>query len=357
MKNNKFNSLVSTLSGRRSLRFQMVWTFLASIVASFLVSISIPRGLLFEIPISVIAFFGTFTISFLVLTRRTINYMQTLSEGLTVISAGNLHYRIPIVRQDELGAVAEHINFMAQKLESLIEKERQLERSKMELITGVSHDLRTPLTSIIGYLGLLKEKAYQDEAEYERFVGNTHNKAIQLKRLIDELFEYTRLTQSEIKLDLETIDLRELLNQMLVEIQPLAHDNEVAIESELHEQPLFIRADPERIKRAVDNLLINAVKFSIKPGVIRVVLTGRDKQVTLMVENEGEAITKDQEDRLFDRFYKADESRTKTSPQEGAGLGLAITRTIVERHGGRIYLDHSEGRFNFGVVLPYAAPI
>ncbi len=334
----------------------MIWTFLASIVVSMLVSIGIPRGLIFEIPVSMIAFFGTFTISFIVLTRSTIKYMQTLSAGLTVISGGNLHYRIPVVRQDELGHIAEHINFMAQRLESLIENERQVERSKMELITGVSHDLRTPLTSIIGYLGLLKEKAYQDEDEYERFVGNTHSKAIQLKTLIDELFEYTRLTQSEVMLDLEMIDLRELLSQMLVEIQPLAHDNGISIESLLHEHPLFIRVDPERIKRAVDNLLINALKFSVKPGVIRVVLSDRDRYVALFIQNEGEAITKEQEQKLFERFYKIDESRTSMNPQDGAGLGLSITRSIVERHGGKVYLEHSEGRFNFGVELPYAAP-
>lgn len=333
----------------------MIWTFVGSFVASLLVSVAIPKGLIFDIPLSVIAFFVTFAISFTAFTRHTIKYMQKLSEGLTVISGGNLHYRIPIARQDELGKVAEHINAMAEKLEDLIEKERQIEKSKMALITGVSHDLRTPLTSIIGYLELLKEKAHRDEDEYERFIGNTCNKAQQLKKLIDELFEYTRLTQGEARLEFETIDLRELLMQMLVEIQPLAKEYEILIETRLPQQALFIQVDPEQIRRAFDNLIMNALKFSVKPGKIRVTLVEQDRHATLMIENEGEAITKEQEEHLFERFFKVDDSRTTIRSQDGAGLGLSITRSIVELHGGQVYLVHSNGHFNFGVELPYAA--
>lgn len=330
----------------------MIWAFLASLIIGSLVSIAVPIGLVFEIPVSIIAFLVSFAVSFAAFTRHTIKYMQKLSEGLTVISGGNLQYRIPVIRQDELGTIAKHINAMAEKLETLIEKERQEEKSKMELITGVSHDLRTPLTSIIGYLELLKGKAYQDEAEYERFVGNTYNKSQQLKTLIDELFEYTRLTRSEAKLEIQMIDLREMLNQMLVEIQPLAKDNEISIETRLPEHSLSIRVDPEQIRRAIDNLLINALKFSVKPGVIRVSLAVRDDYATVMIENEAASITKEQEEHLFERFYKVDDSRTNMNLHGGAGLGLSITRSIVELHGGRVYLAHSDGHFSFGIELP-----
>ncbi len=351
MKNNFF----SIISGRRSIRFQMIWAFLASFFTGSMVSVSIPIGLLFGMPLSLIAFIGTFAISFVVYTRHTIKYMQQLSEGLTVISGGNLEYRIPVFRQDELGTVAEHINAMAEKLENLIERERLIEKSKMELITGVSHDLRTPLTSIIGYLELLKEKAYKDEAEYDRFVGNTHNKAQQLKSLIEELFEYTRLTQSGMNLMKERIDLRQLLNQMLVEIQPLAHESHITIQTLLLEKAVFIQVDPEQIRRAIDNLLMNALKFSVKPGVIRVSMEECDKQVTLRIENEGESITREQEKQLFERFYKADDARTSISLQDGAGLGLSITRSIIELHGGQVNLEHSNGHFSFEIALPHEA--
>jgi signal transduction histidine kinase len=244
---------------------------------------------------------------------------------------------------------------MAEKLESLIEKERQVEKSKMELITGVSHDLRTPLTSIIGYLGLLQEKAYRDDTEYERFIGNTHNKAKQLKTLIDQLFEYTRLTQGEAELELHTIDLREMLDQMLVELQPLALDSDVVFEARIPESPLFIRLDGEKMRRAIDNLLMNAMKFSVKPGLVVVALTEQDRGITIAVENEGAAITKEQEAHLFERFYKADDSRSGQAIEAGAGLGLAITKSIVRHHGGSVTLDHDAGRFRFVIELPREA--
>ncbi|TVX98815.1 HAMP domain-containing histidine kinase [Cohnella terricola] len=349
------SELLAVVSGRKSIRFQMIWTFVASFLTSSVASILIPRGFIFEIPISVIAFVATFGLSFAAYTRHTIKYMQKITEGLTAISEGQLNYRLPSVRSDELGTIARHINAMAEKLESSIEKERQAEKLKMELITGVSHDLRTPLTSIIGYLELLKEKAYRDDEEVERFIANTHHKARQLKSLIDELFEYTRLSQGEAKLETETVDLRAMLNQMLSELEPLANDQLIELDSELPDAPLFMTIDPEKTRRAVDNLLMNALKHSVKPGTVRVSLVSDDGRVSIVVENEGEPISKEQEARLFDRFYKADESRTNKDPQAGTGLGLAITRGIAELHGGQATLRHSEGRFSFAFVVPHEA--
>ncbi len=351
------NNFWSVLSGRKSIRIQMIWAFIASIATSSLVSISIPIGLVFDVPVSVIVFIGTFAVSFMAFTRHTIKYMLTLSDGLTVISAGNLHHRIPTVRMDELGKVAEHINAMAEKLESLMEKERDADKSKMELITGVSHDLRTPLTSIIGYLELLKEKGYRDEAEFERFIGNTYNKAMQLKSLIDQLFEYTRLTHSGAKLELETVDIKQLLIQLLAEILPLAEEERITLITELPDRPLFLSLDSEKIRRAIDNLLMNALKFSVKPGVVRVTLITGIQSVAISVENDGQSISREQETFLFDRFYKIDGSRTIDTQKAGAGLGLSITRSIVELHGGKAYLMHHEGHFRFGIELPCPAAI
>lgn len=332
----------------------MIWSFIVSYLMGLFVAIAIPRGMFIEVPASIFAFLVTFTVSFLLLTRPTISYLVKLSEGITVISGGDLRYRIPGRRQDELGKVAERINAMAEKLETQLEREREVERSKMELITGVSHDLRTPLTSIIGYLELLKGKAYKDEAEYERFISNTHSKAHQLKTLIDELFEYTRLSQGEASLQPVAIDLRELLNQYLSETEPIAKENRIEIHFEVPQLPLIIRADPEQIRRVIDNLVTNAMKFSPKPGDIHVVLAAADSQATITVENEGEPITADQEARLFERFYKSDIARALDSWRGGAGLGLSIASGIAELHGGRLTLEHADGTFSFRLTLPFS---
>ena len=336
----------------------MVWAFIASFFAGSVGSTAVPpTGFVFDIPMYFVVFLGIFSLTFFLMTRPFIRYMQKLSQGLDILSSGDLRHRIPIERKDELGDVATQINAMAEKLETLIEKERGIEKSKMELITGVSHDLRTPLTSILGYIELLKNKGYRDEAEYERFLGNTHSKAIQLKTLIDELFEYTRLSLSETKLETETIDVREMLVQMLAEAEPLARDERIVLEAKLPGSSLSVRADPEKLRRAVDNLLTNALKFSVKPGTVVVSLEAGGGKAAITVDNRGKPMAKEQADRLFDRFYKADESRSDPDRYGGAGLGLAIARNIAELHGGRAYLDYEDARFRFSIELPCEAAI
>lgn len=351
----------------------MIWSFVASIAIAMFGSTFLPMAgsaVLPRIPdaaqwvynflLSSGLFFSLFFVSFFLLTRRTIAYLLNLAAGLDVIASGNLRFRIPELREDELGRIAENINRMAEQLELQIEKARRTEQSKMELITGISHDLRTPLTSIIGYLELLQHKAYRDDAEYERFVGNTHNKALQLKALINDLFEYTRLTTHDVKLRLERIDLRALLLQAESEFHPLAKEQEIAIETKLTPQPLVLELDPDKIRRAVDNLFANALKFALKPGTVRLSLEagteGRQRKAVIRIENEGSPIAPEQEERLFERFYKADDSRSNgTAYGAGSGLGLSIARSIARLHGGDVRLIHADGHFDFRIELPLNA--
>ncbi|MBW5445961.1 HAMP domain-containing protein [Cohnella sp. CFH 77786] len=335
----------------------MIWAFvggnLAGLAASFAVPLEYKRiPLQIAAPLSVLVYVTAFLLAFYFLTRRFVRDLRKLGEGLAVIANGNLHYRVDSARQDELGKVAENVNGMAAKLQRLIEKEREIEKSKMELITGVSHDLRTPLTSLIGYLDLLKERDYRDDSEYDRFVGNAWNKASQLKKLIDDLFEYTRLTTQEDSLRLQTVDFRELIHQIRVEYEPIAEENGIRLEASVEAQPLFVSMDPAKIRRAVDNLLANALKFSVKPGTVRMRLAADRGRARITVENEGRPITKEQESKLFERFYKADDARTSSVFPSGSGLGLSIARSIVELHGGAIRFTHESGRYVFGFELP-----
>lgn len=356
------NNPLSRLSARKSIRAHMLWSFVASFFVAFGASVAVPN--VPEIPgrivYNIFMSFGTFSLVFILtfffLTRRTIGYLLRLSQGLEAIAGGDLGYRFPSVREDELGRIAGNINAMAEKLELQIEKERRSEQSKMELITGVSHDLRTPLTSMIGYLELLKGKAYRDESEYERFVGNAYNKVLQLKELIDDLFEYTRLTSHDAKLRLMTVDLNELLGQIETEFHPLARKRGISVETSFPRTPLPMEIDPDKIRRAIDNLLMNALKFSLKPGVIRISLAAREGEgrpmAEIRIENDGRPISREQEERLFERFYKADDSRESSSARGGAGLGLSIARSIARLHGGDIRLSHADGHYVFRIELP-----
>jgi signal transduction histidine kinase len=200
---------------KKCIRGQMLWAVVLSIIFAIFVSKIVSNyrsdlGVFFkDLPLGV--FIGLFIFFFFVLTRHIVRYVRALTEGLKLIADGDLSYRLPLSRQDELGMVAHDINHMAERLQKQVQRERELEKSKMELITYVSHDLRTPLTSIIGYLNLLKTRTFEDEKEQERYIDNTYNKTKQLKKLIDDLFEYTRLSNRDVQLSIQEVDFNSLL--------------------------------------------------------------------------------------------------------------------------------------------------
>jgi len=291
---------------------------------------------------------------FFTMTRPIVNDVLQMAEGLKMISQGDLNYRVPVLREDELGTVAHRINEMAEALLQQQNKERELEKSKMDLITGISHDLRTPLTSIIGYLGLLMNKSYQNEEEHERFVQNTYKKATQLQNLVEDLFEYTRLTSHDVKVSKIPMDVREMLEQLLTEFEPIAEEYEVKMRWTVGSQPEYVIADPEKIIRAMDNLLLNALKFSRRPGVIQTTFRVDVTHVFITIENDGVPLTSEQEQHIFDRFYKADQARSMNAIQSGSGLGLSIARNIALLHDGDITLEHNNGHFAFTIQLPRA---
>ncbi|MFD0619497.1 sensor histidine kinase [Paenibacillus sp. GCM10027629] len=356
------NKLWDRVSGKKSIRVAILWRFVISIIILFMffslyeffTQILPLKGKGFLVVLDPIIFFSGLMIIFFTMTRPIVRYVLQMAEGLKTISQGDLNYRVPVLREDELGTVAQRINEMAEALLQQQNKERELEKSKMDLITGISHDLRTPLTSIIGYLGLIRNKSYQNEEEHERFVQNTYKKATQLQSLVEDLFEYTRLTSHDVTVNKLPMDVREMLEQLLTEFEPIAEEYQVEICWSLGSHPEYIVADPEKIIRALDNLLINALKFSRRPGVIQTTLHVEPSNVLITIENDGPPLTIEQEQHIFDRFYKADHARSMNAIQSGSGLGLSIARNIALLHSGDITLRHNEGHFAFTIQLPRA---
>lgn len=352
------NKVLENLNGKKSIRAQMVWAFVLSLALATLVSNFVNFNFIrsdyyiLKIPLALGSYFALFLFFFYLFTRHIIKHFRIITDGLKLIASGDLNYRLPSDRQDELGMVARNINHMAEQLQNQLDRERQLEKSKMELITYVSHDLRTPLTSIIGYLNLLKTRTYRDQQEQERYIDNAFNKTQQLKKLIDDLFEYTRLTNGDVRLSVQTVDFGSLLEQMVIEFEPVAKEQGITITASLHEEPAVVCIDIEKIVRSIDNLLINALKFSFKPGEIKVRLIVREGQAILSIENAGEPISKEVEAQLFDRFYKVDSARNDANRMSGSGLGLSIAQNIIELHDGRIWLRHDHGVYRFFIALP-----
>jgi signal transduction histidine kinase len=303
-------------------------------------------------PLTLLFAIAAFIVLFYLVTHRKMQDVEALAQGLLEIAKGNLQHRVIQKSDDELGSLAANINHMTDELQRTLDEERKAERTKNELITNVSHDLKTPLTLIIGYLRLLKDKNYEDQGHAESYINIAYNKSEKLNRLIDDLFDYTKFANHSVPMQLEKINLNELIEQLLEEQVSYAEENELTLVRELPPVKLFVAIDADQMIRVFDNLLNNAIKYSDKPGQITVRVT-RDKGFAeVRVINRASTIDKEELPRVFDRFYRLDAARTSTSG--GSGLGLAIAKSIVEAHNGEIWTHTENNEIHFCMRLKLA---
>ncbi|WP_254489702.1 sensor histidine kinase [Bacillus thuringiensis] len=293
-----------------------------------------------------------FIFSFFYITKRKMKQIEAMAQGINAIAKGNLAYRIEEKGQDEMALLTKNINQMAEELMVNIEKEREIERQKNELITNVSHDLRTPLTSIMGYLRLLRDAKYDNREQYDEYIKVAFSKSEQLKNLIEDLFEYTKLTNENIVLEKQEICINEMLDQLIEELVPQAEEHGLQLVKGFPDERIYAVVDTEKIVRVFDNLLMNAIKYSSDEGEIKVHLQRKQDNIQISVENPSEEFTKKDLENLFERFYKKDQSRSRVS--EGSGLGLAIAKSIVDLQGGDIRAEYEDGMIRFIISLPIA---
>ncbi|MEK0224159.1 HAMP domain-containing sensor histidine kinase [Bacillus proteolyticus] len=290
-----------------------------------------------------------FIIIFLILVRKKIVYLKLISDNVNDIANGKLGLTIGIKGKDELTQLAQNINYMSKELENTFEQERRLERTKNELITNVSHDLRTPLTSIIGYIDLLKRGQYNSKTQLQEYLETTYLKSQRLKYLIDELFEYTRLSGIDAKLNLNEVDLSGLLEQIVGEYIPIFEKESLIVQRSITEETIPIFIDVEKMVRVYENLFMNAIKYSIKPSELSVCLERIDNKAILKVSNKVEKPPVSDPNKLFERFFRGDKAR---KDDQGNGLGLAISKRIVELHHGNIHAEYKDGWMSFIVEHP-----
>ncbi|MFK4308890.1 signal transduction histidine kinase [Bacillus sp. RC242] len=265
------------------------------------------------------------------------------------IANGKLGLTIGIEGKDELTHLAQNINYMSKELENTFEQERQLERTKNELITNVSHDLRTPLTSIIGYVDLLKRGQYDSKAQLQEYLETTYLKSQRLKYLIDELFEYTRLSDIDAKLNINEVDLSGLLEQIVGEYIPIFEKAGLSVQKSITEETIPIFMDVEKMVRVYENLFMNAIKYSMKPSELSICLELIGNKAILKVSNKVEKPPVSDPNKLFERFFRGDKAR---KDDQGNGLGLAISKKIVELHNGNIHAEYKVGWMSFIVEHP-----
>ncbi|MGX7130222.1 sensor histidine kinase [Enterococcus wangshanyuanii] len=280
---------------------------------------------------------------------RQMQLRHIISE-LHYIADGNYDHRIPFELSGDLSKVVSSINGLVDSTVAAIEDERKIEKSKDELITNVSHDIRTPLTSIIGYLGLIEDRQFHNEEDLLKYTHTAYVKAKQMKLLVDDLFEYTKVRQPSVPINTINFDMAQLIEQLAADFELEADKNNMTIQVNADPASIKMDGDTEKLVRVFNNLLSNALKYGKGGKNIVIDVEKVGTEAVIAVRNDGPPIPKKSLDQLFDRFYRVEESRSQETG--GTGLGLAIAQSIIALHGGYIYATSDSKWTSFIIHLP-----
>ena len=291
---------------------------------------------------------AVFLLVFTLFVNKKVKYIKFLSSEVKVIKDEDFGKTIEVRGQDELAELCSSINNMSLELREKIDNEKKIEQNKNELITNVSHDLRTPLTSILGYVDLLKQNGFEDKEKFVEYISIIDERSKSLNTLINELFEYTKLNSHDIKLNYSTVEICSLVEQLSGEYSLIFKKEGLELISEIPEEDIFVDIDIQMIVRALENLLINAKKYSVRNSQVLVKLLQESNDIVISVENKVENISQDDLDNLFERFYKVDKAR-KTG--DSTGLGLSIVKRVVELHKGLVKAELINGVIKFKIIL------
>ena len=306
----------------------------------------------------IVCFIFFISVYFVFFTKKIVNYFEQIDRGIEEFSEGNFDIEFEVRNEDELSNMARNLNRTTGEINRILAKERDEEKSRKEFITCIAHDLRTPLTSVIGYLQLVMAKAYESRSneelqiKNEEYVKIAYEKAIRLQGLIEELFSFTKTDSTELRLHLTEIDVVKLMEQLADECYPSLQEAGLTLEFKTSAETIKIEADGDLMARAIANLLTNGIKYG-KDGkklIIDLYRENENSDLHIRIINYGRLIPKKDIDHIFDKFYRVEESRSLQTG--GAGLGLAITQNIVELHGGSVNVKSDLSGTVFEIVLP-----
>lgn len=298
------------------------------------------------IAIGIILFMGYF----LLLTRKFAIYIERIAGGITEISSGNFDTRITVDNDDEFAVIADKINQMGGDIRRIIENERKSENTKNQLITSVAHDLRTPLTSIIGYLDLVQGNNNILLDVKKHYVEIAYMKSKRLEKLIEDLFAYTKFSSGEVALESSEIDMIKFMEQLAEEFYPGFQESGLQYEFTTNVPSVFVYGDGNLLARAFANLIDNAIKYGKDGKSIQIDISAEKRAVVISIINYGKLIPERDLEAIFERFYRLEESRSGETG--GTGLGLAIAKNIMEMHGGSIKAGSDHNGTVFYVTLP-----
>ena len=278
--------------------------------------------------------------------QKPIGYLDEVIEAAEHLAQPDAHQ---IVLSEDMKGVQDELNMVREQALRNAMAAKEAEQRKNDLVIYLAHDLKTPLTSVIGYLTLLHDEPQISENLRSKYTDIALTKAERLEDLINEFFDITRFNLSHLTLEPETVNLTRMLEQTTFEFNPILSEKSLSWDLQLAPDVQIV-CDPDKLERVFDNLIRNAVNYSYPNTMIRVALFPSKEYVTVRVENHGRTISAEKLERIFEQFFRLDSSRSSTTG--GSGLGLAIAKEIVELHNGTIKAESADERILFTVVLP-----
>lgn len=279
----------------------------------------------------------------LIVFRLLTSRLRHVSEAVKSFEQGQLDKRVNVKADDEIGLLGSSFNQMADTLVANMDEIKQIDKLRRELVANVSHDLRSPLASIQGYLEtiLQKEPTIKPEERtkyYEIVLRNTKK----LGKLIEELFELSKFDAQDVQPEMEQVSMAELAQDLVQQFKPIAEQRGIKLKSVLPNEPInLVYADIALMERAISNLIDNALKHTPKGGTVSIISSNENENVSFTISDTGKGIAEENIQRIFDRFYQEDPSRTVGA---GAGLGLSIAQKILELHGSKLSVESDNGK-------------
>ncbi|RNB86957.1 sensor histidine kinase [Brevibacillus fluminis] len=298
--------------------------------------------LLIFIPLAILFFY--------IFTKPYTTYFQELSTGIHHLANGDFSRRMHISSNDEFGNIAKDMNLASEKLQKAVERGDFAENSKNQLVLNLAHDLRTPLTSVLGYLDLILREEQLTLEQIRHYATIAFTKSQRLEMLIDELFEITRMNYGTVAIEQDSIDLGELLIQLNEELYPSFEKNHLIARVNVTPH-LTIQGNGELLARVFENFLTNAIRYGHDGQFVDINSFRDGDEVVVQVINYGDPIPEKELPHIFEMFYTGDKARTQ---REGStGLGLFIAKNIVEQHQGMVSVQSNLIRTLFEVRLPH----
>ena len=297
------------------------------------------------IPILIIWVIGTLVLLYRLL-KKTFGYIDEVGKATEDLVNKDVEY---IELPDELEEIQKRMNHLKRESEKNEKLAKENEEKKDELIVYLAHDIKTPLTSMIGYLSILAEIDDMPKKKQKNYISIALDKSYRLEDLINELFDVARFNSEKIVLEKEELNLNLMLEQIIDDFYPTLRELNKSIKLNYNE-PISINGDPDKLSRVFNNLIKNAISYSKEESEIVINLKKDNNNAIVEVINKGKQISKEKLSKIFEKFYRLDSART--SRTGGSGLGLAIAKDIVELHNGTIIAESNEEETTFRVTLP-----